>query len=71
MLPADHPDLAAVQWRKARASDNGQGCVELARLRTGEVAIRDSRDPAGPAQVYPSVRVRALIAAARCGQVGR
>ena len=36
-------------WRKSSYSDaNGGNCVEVARNLPGVVAIRDSRDPAGP-----------------------
>lgn len=34
-------------WRKASRSGNG-GCVELAPLAGGGVAVRDSKDPEGP-----------------------
>jgi hypothetical protein len=34
-------------WRKASASGNN-GCVELAPLADGGIAVRDSKDPAGP-----------------------
>ena len=35
-------------WRKATHSgDNGGGCVEVATADT-EIAVRDSKDPAGP-----------------------
>lgn len=34
-------------WRKASASGNN-GCVELAPLADGGIAVGDSKDPAGP-----------------------
>ena len=34
-------------WRKAAASGNN-GCVELAALPGGGIAVRDSKDPSGP-----------------------
>jgi hypothetical protein len=41
-------DVSGVVWRKAkRSGENGGACVELAHL-SGGVAIRDSKDPAGP-----------------------
>jgi hypothetical protein len=41
-------DLTGAQWRKAsRSGSNGGECVELASV-PGVVAIRDSKDPAGP-----------------------
>lgn len=34
-------------WRKASASGSN-GCVEVAPLPHGGIAIRDSKDPSGP-----------------------
>lgn len=31
------------QWRKARASTDGSGCVEVSTDVPGEIAIRDSK----------------------------
>lgn len=43
------PDLANVTWRKsARSSANGSDCVEVAELSSA-LAVRDSKDPQGPA----------------------
>lgn len=36
-----------VQWRKSSRSNNGT-CVEVAMNLSGVVAVRDSKDPAGP-----------------------
>lgn len=54
------PDLSAAVWRKSsRSGGNGGACVEIAN--TG--AIRDSKNPAGPALlVDPSGLVAALKA---------
>jgi Domain of unknown function (DUF397) len=47
------PDLTRADWRKASYSgDNGGACVEVARNLPGVVAVRDSKDPAGPALVF-------------------
>jgi hypothetical protein len=46
-------DLTRADWRKASYSgDNGGACVEVARNLPGVVAVRDSKDPAGPALVF-------------------
>jgi hypothetical protein len=46
-------DLTRAAWRKASYSgDNGGNCVEVARNLPGVVAVRDSKDPAGPALVF-------------------
>jgi hypothetical protein len=53
--------LAGVAWRKSRHSNSQGTCVELARLAGGEVAVRNSRFPDGPVQVYSRAEMRALI----------
>lgn len=44
-------DLSRAQWMKSSHSGGGQDCVEVARV-PGVVAVRDSKDPAGPALVF-------------------
>ncbi|MFG1744163.1 DUF397 domain-containing protein [Micromonospora chalcea] len=42
-------DLLGAQWRKStRSGDNNGNCVEFADNLPGFVAVRDSKDPAGP-----------------------
>jgi hypothetical protein len=43
-----HADLAGVAWRKASASESANGCLEVAFLDDGRVALRDNEDPANP-----------------------
>lgn len=40
----DHDDVTT-PWRKSSYSDSGANCVEVARTRSGQVAVRDSRNP--------------------------
>ena len=41
-------------WFKSSHSDAGQNCIEAAHLtRTDAIAIRDSKNPTGPALVLP------------------
>ena len=57
-------DLSGAQWRKSsRSGGNGGDCVEVARNLPGIVAIRDSKDPSGPALVVAPHRWAAFIAA--------
>jgi hypothetical protein len=45
-------DLSRADWRKASySSNNGGACVEVARNLPGLVAVRDSKNPSGPALV--------------------
>ncbi|MGI8336557.1 DUF397 domain-containing protein [Actinomadura scrupuli] len=42
-------DLSNARWRKAsRSTDNGGNCVEVAPV-SGAIAVRDSKNPTGPA----------------------
>jgi len=58
----------AVQWRKSTASNPSGNCVEMAALADGSVALRNSRDPAGPALVYTRAEIAAFLAGARNGE---
>lgn len=44
-------DLSQARWRKAQKSISQGGCVEVADLGA-EVAMRDSKDPDGPALLF-------------------
>jgi hypothetical protein len=45
-------NLGKAEWRKATASgDNGQ-CVEVATNLPNVVAVRDSKNPTGPALIF-------------------
>jgi len=57
-----------VQWRKSTASNPSGNCVEIAALPDGSVAVRNSRDPAGPALVYTRAELGAFVAGAKDGE---
>jgi hypothetical protein len=50
----------SLDWRKASASGNN-GCVELAPLPAGGVAIRDSKDPHSPVLKFTAREWGALL----------
>ena len=64
-IPA--PKLTGVCWQKSRRSNSQGACVELARLDSTTVAMRNSRDPKGTALIYPADAVRAMVSALRAG----
>jgi hypothetical protein len=64
-MPADQVDG---RWRKARASNPSGACVELAELPDGQVAMRNSRFPAGPALVFTRAEIGAWLDGARGGE---
>jgi hypothetical protein len=66
----NQPPAAApqgVRWQKSRYSNSQGTCVELARLPNGEIAVRNSRHPDGPALIYTQAEIQALIQGARAG----
>lgn len=61
--------LRGAKWQKSLFSGAGNNnCVEMARLPSGEVAMRNSRDPNGPALIYTEAEIEALIRGARAGE---
>ena len=68
-MPA--PELADVIWQKSKHSNPNGACVEVARLPGGEIALRNSRFPDGPALVYTPAEVAAFLAGAKDGEFDR
>jgi hypothetical protein len=65
-------DLTGAAWRKTSfSSGNGGACVEVAIVPGatagggGLVALRDSKDPAGPALVFTPDEWRAFLSGVR------
>ncbi|WP_406464245.1 DUF397 domain-containing protein [Streptomyces sp. NBC_01622] len=56
------------RWIKSRRSTAEGNCVEVAVLREGGVALRNSRDPDGPALVYTPAEMAAFVAGAKEGE---
>ncbi|MEV4466381.1 DUF397 domain-containing protein [Micromonospora echinofusca] len=56
-------ELNGARWRKSsRSSGNGGDCVEVADNLPGVVAVRDSKDPAGPALAFAPAAWHAFVA---------
>jgi hypothetical protein len=58
-------DLPDVHWRLAGGGD-GSG-VEMAKLPDGQIAVRNSAYPEGPALIYTRAEIEALIGGAQDG----
>ncbi|WP_413798524.1 DUF397 domain-containing protein [Streptomyces iranensis] len=57
------PDLRTASWHKSSYSSNGGGeCVEVADNLPGIVPVRDSKNPDGPALIFPNGSWSAFIA---------
>jgi hypothetical protein len=59
--------LDGVVWRKSHFSNPSGNCVEVAELPDGRVAMRNSRDPEGPALIYTRGEVDAFVRGAKSG----
>ena len=45
-------DLSGAQWFKSSRSSGTRECIEVAFLDGGQVGVRDSKNPQGPALVF-------------------
>ena len=61
-------ELGELDWRLAagRGGPESSG-VELAKLPDGQIAVRNSADPEGPALIYTRAEIEALIGGAQDG----
>ncbi len=53
--------LRVATWKKSRHSNPHGDCVELGELARGQIAVRNSRHPDGPALIFPRAAIIALI----------
>ncbi|KAB8163824.1 MULTISPECIES: DUF397 domain-containing protein [Streptomyces] len=60
--------LRGVTWMKSSHSNSQGTCAEFARLPSGDVAVRNSRFPEGPALVYTPAEVEALLRGVKDGE---
>jgi hypothetical protein len=62
-------ELGNVVWVKSRRSNSQGNCVQFAKLSAGgEVALRDSKDPHGPALIFSATEVSELVAGLKAGR---
>jgi Domain of unknown function (DUF397) len=61
-------EISHAQWRKSTRSGNAGNCVEVAFLDGGRVAVRDSKDPAGPKLLFNEAEWSAFVDGAKNGE---
>ncbi|MBF6439066.1 DUF397 domain-containing protein [Nocardia cyriacigeorgica] len=64
-------DLAGARWFKSTRSGTGDDCVEIAYLPADHVAVRDSKNPTGPALIFAPGAWDAFLTGARSGRFDR
>jgi hypothetical protein len=61
-------DLSKAAWRKStRSGPNCDNCVEVAFV-DGAIAVRDSRNPDGPALIFTPAEWDAFVGGAKDGE---
>lgn len=64
-----HIDHARLSWRKSSySSAEGADCVEVAGVG-GAVAVRDSKNPAGPALIFTSTELGRFLDAVKANRL--
>ena len=58
-------DLTRALWRKSSRSNGTHNCIGVATNLPGVVAVRDSKDPHGPALVVDPAAFAAFTAAVK------
>lgn len=61
-------EMAPAHWRKSSYSGASGTCVEVAELAGGHRAVRDSKDPAGPALTCTPGEWATFTAGVRSGE---
>jgi hypothetical protein len=64
------PDVEGLTWVKARASNNTNNCVEIARNHDDTILIRDSKDRGGARLRFERTAWEAFRAGLRAGKLG-
>ena len=63
------PQMQSADWKKSSRSNGngGNNCVEVAVLDTA-IAVRDSKDPTGPALIFTRDEWAAFLGGAKDGE---
>ncbi|WP_371481647.1 DUF397 domain-containing protein [Kitasatospora sp. NBC_00315] len=60
-----------VTWHKSsHSSDNGGNCIEVGSGIPGVLPVRDSKNPTGPALLFPAAAWQTFVTATATGEFG-
>ena len=65
-MPAS--ELRSARWHKSGRCSAQGNCVETAKLADGQVAVRNSRHPSGPALIFTQAEARAFLEGVKDGE---
>ncbi|MFI9332073.1 DUF397 domain-containing protein [Kitasatospora sp. NPDC052868] len=63
------PGIAVRDWYKSSYSAQANDCVETCRLASRGMAVRDSKDPDGPALLFAAEAWSSFLAGVRSGDL--
>jgi hypothetical protein len=64
-------EIGDAHWVKStRSGPTGGNCVEVAFLSDGQVAVRNSRHPGGPALIFTAPEWDAFVGGTKDGEFG-
>ncbi|MFC3986129.1 DUF397 domain-containing protein [Streptosporangium jomthongense] len=61
------PDLTNAKFHKSSLSDQSGNCIEVATNLPNLIAVRDSKDPSGPALAFTPAQWRSFIGRVNTG----
>jgi hypothetical protein len=61
-------NLSRAKWRKSSRSGSSGNCVEVADNLPGTVAVRDSKNPDGPALMFTPAVWQSFVEGAKAGE---
>ena len=61
-------ELGPLTWRRSSGGGAAGESVEFALLDNGDVAVRNARDPQGPALFYTPAEISAFVHGAKAGE---